>query len=172
MDERIIVRKKIRSPARNLADQIVKITEDYRGELNLLERDNRELQREIIYRKELNNGMIVKNKALCNEISHLHNRINEIFDYFGKDKKCYLCLHEFSCENPSLCCYCKKWMCRCCIDWCRGINGNNPLCSNKMCVECIREHTLICPEHNNIENKDELMEYYKENRYDYPYRKR
>lgn len=174
MDEREKVRKNIKSPAKNLADQIVKIVEEYRNELTLLEKDNKELKKENKHLVILNHRYNLKNNFLDIRVKNLETqniRLHHNYaEQLGADKNCYVCFHSLQCEAGQLCCYCQKWICSCCTIWCREPKEEGSMCLNRSCIDCsLKENSVKCAEHNDAlpqSRKENLLKYYYTHQYD------
>ena len=168
------IRDKIKSPAKDLCTYVVNTCVEYKEELLKLEKENLKLKRKNKYLKNINKNLQEQNDILTEEFINSQNRITDLIEKFGVSNLCYNCDHFLDCRDIYLCVYCKKWVCSCCIFFCRqeiGFeeNGDTKYCNVSICEFCNKSH-LNCPSHYPEDqlNKTlalELMEYYKNNRY-------
>ena len=170
-EKRKEIRERIKSPAKDLCTYVVNTCVEYKEELLKLEKDNLNLERE---NKNLNNKietLVEQNSLLMEELMENQERINKMIKRFNPENVCYNCDHFLHCRESFLCIYCKKWVCICCINYCKEIIGFNKYnervdCSISICESCYKTREK-CPNHTNL-NKElsiELHEYFNKNRY-------
>jgi len=164
------IRTKIKSSATNLCTYVVNTCIEYKQELLKLEEDNKKLKRKNKNLKKQNKNLSEQNDILNDEFIESQNRINKLIEKFGITNVCYNCDHFLDCRDIYLCVYCKKWVCSCCIFFCReelGFedNGEIKYCNISICKSCDKTHSK-CPLHINLNKEltNELMEYYQNNK--------
>ena len=160
MEKRLNTRKRIRSDADNLAEYVVKTSIEYREELNQLEKDNKKLARK---NKHLKTEVKKKNEIieiLEEELERKSNQVNHLISSIGSTKTCYICSHSLC--DPNLCVYCQKWVCECCLGYCKHREDGRS-CITTICGDCSIENNK-CPKHS-YNQDEELMEYYEQNKY-------
>jgi hypothetical protein len=182
------IRRKIKSKATDLCTYVVNTCVEYKEELIKLEKDNLKLTRKNMnLEKEIIN-LKEQNEVLYSELLTNQDRVTEIIKRFGVNNICYNCDHFLECGNFYLCIYCKKWICDCCIDFCRGrlekegkeekeekdALKDEVYCNISICDSCYLIYEK-CPSHlepNERLNEGltdelcfELNEYYRKNKY-------
>ena len=165
------IREKMKSPAKDLCTHVVNTCVEYKKELLNLEKDNINLERK---NKNLINkiqSLEEQNSLLLEELMESQERIRKIIKRFDSNNMCYNCDHFLHCGESFLCIYCKKWVCICCINYCKQSLGFNEKkeridCCISICESCNKTHDK-CPNHTNLNNElcIELHEFFNENRY-------
>ena len=173
MDKREEIRTNIKSPAKNLCTYVVNTCIEYKEELLKLEADNFKLKRKNKNLKNKIKNLQEQNDILLDEFIESQNRITKLIEKYGADNICYNCDHSLDCGDIFLCVYCKKWVCSCCISFCReemGFenNGDIKYCNISICKSCNKTHSK-CPDHLEYDKKLalELISYYHNNRFDF-----
>jgi hypothetical protein len=158
--ERLEIRKKIRADATNLCTYVVNTCCEYKEEIIELEKDNGILLKKNKYLKNLNKNLEEQNEILVAELENAQKRVNKLIEKLGKNNLCHNCDHFLDCNIASLCVYCQKWVCMCCSKDCDNLD-----CTILLCTNCSSSHPL-CPKHDEtISNKDDLLNFYRENKF-------
>ena len=167
-EKRAEVRRRMKMDAKDLCSLVVGTACEYKEELMKLEEENNSLKSKIRHVKDINKNLQEQNENLLEEFHKAQKRIRKLIKKFGKKKLCYNCDHLIDC-NYSLCVYCQKWMCECCVNICDynkqdEVKHGEFKCHTLICNSCYNTHPL-CPEHHYTPLSNELLQYYLENRF-------
>ena len=154
------IRKKIKADATNLCTLVVNTACEYKEEIIQLEKDNNKLGRKNKHLIKTNNNLTEQNEILLEELHQSQKRIKKLIERLGGTNLCYNCDHYIDCKISSLCVYCQEKVCLCCIKTCTSEDD----CRIVICLSCVKTHTL-CPEHNRTEFSEDLLSYYRENKF-------
>ena len=158
--ERQEIRKKIRADATNLCTYVVNTCCEYKEEIMELEKDNEKLEKKNKHLKNVNRNLTEQNEILLEELEKAQKRVNKLIEKLGKNNLCHNCDHFLDCNLATLCVYCQKWVCICCIT-----NCNNPDCNIRFCIHCSSSHPL-CPKHDsNVLGNVDLLNFYRDNKF-------
>lgn len=154
------IRKKIKASATNLCTLVVNTACEYKEELIQLEMDNVKLTRKNKHLVKINNNLTEQNEILLEQLHQSEKRVRKLIERLGGNNLCYNCDHYIECKISSICVYCQERVCLCCIKTCES--GKE--CSIVICLSCIKTHP-ICPLHNETSHSEELLNYYRENKF-------
>ncbi len=154
------VRRKIKANATNLCTLVVNTACEYKEEIIQLEKDNVKLTRKNKQLLKINNGLTEQNEILLAELHKSEKRMRKMIERLGGNNLCYNCDHYIDCKISSICVYCQERVCLCCIKTCDSPDD----CNIVICSSCVETHPT-CPQHHHTEFSEQLLSYYRENKF-------